>query len=45
MSDKSDIGLAEGWEVLERNVSTDAEGPTVEADGVFILPVWARDVG
>jgi len=24
---------------------SDAEGPTVEADGVFIRPAWARDAG
>ena len=24
---------------------TDADGVTVEAEGVFIQPVWARDAG
>ena len=26
-----------------RGVISDAQGPTVEAEGVFIMPIWARD--
>ena len=26
-----------------RGVISDAQGPTVEAEGVFIMPAWARD--
>jgi len=28
-----------------RGYLKDADGPTVEAEGVFIRPAWARDAG
>ena len=39
------IERVEGVKTFARGFIADAEGVTVEADGVFILPVWAREVG
>ena len=35
----------EGFKTYARGYLSDAEGHTVEADGVFIQPAWARDAG
>lgn len=35
----------EGVKTFARGYLVDAEGPTVEAEGVFIQPAWARDAG
>jgi acyl-coenzyme A thioesterase PaaI-like protein len=35
----------EGVKTFARGYLKDAEGPTVEAEGVFIRPAWARDAG
>ena len=35
----------EGIKTYARGYLSDAEGHTVEADGVFIQPAWARDLG
>ncbi|OBK80868.1 PaaI family thioesterase [Mycobacterium sp. 1164985.4] len=35
----------EGVKTFARGYLLDAEGPTVEAEGVFIQPAWARDAG
>lgn len=35
----------EGHKTYARGFLSDAEGPTVEAEGVFIMPAWARDPG
>ncbi|MEZ0363399.1 PaaI family thioesterase [Mycobacterium sp. pUA109] len=35
----------EGVKTFARGYLSDAEGVTVEADGVFIMPAWARDAG
>ena len=32
------------YKTYARGVISDAQGPTVEAEGVFIMPAWARDV-
>jgi acyl-coenzyme A thioesterase PaaI-like protein len=37
------IDRAEGVKVFARGTISDAAGVTVEADGVFIEPAWARD--
>jgi acyl-coenzyme A thioesterase PaaI-like protein len=37
------IDRAEGVKVFARGTISDAAGVTVEADGVFIQPAWARD--
>jgi hypothetical protein len=37
------IDHAEGVKVFARGTISDAAGVTVEADGVFIEPAWARD--
>lgn len=39
------IERTEGIKTYARGYLSDAEGHTVEADGVFIQPVWARDGG
>jgi hypothetical protein len=31
--------------LIDAGLRTDAHGTTVEAEGVFIQPTWARDVG
>jgi hypothetical protein len=31
--------------LIGAGLRTDADGTTVEAEGVFIQPTWARDVG
>jgi Thioesterase superfamily len=38
------IDRVEGVKTFARGFISDAEGHTVEADGVFIRPVWAREV-
>lgn len=35
----------EGAKTFVRGYLSDAEGPTVEAEGVWIMPAWARDAG
>lgn len=37
------IDRIEGYKTYARGFLKDADGTTVEADGVFILPTWARD--
>ena len=37
------IDRVEGVKTFARGFISDADGHTVEADGVFIRPVWARD--
>ncbi|WP_326546273.1 PaaI family thioesterase [Mycolicibacterium sp. ND9-15] len=39
------VERSEGVKTFARGYLIDAEGPTVEAEGVFIRPAWARDVG
>jgi len=39
------IDRVEGVKTYARGVLRDADGTTVEADGVFIEPAWAREVG
>jgi acyl-coenzyme A thioesterase PaaI-like protein len=39
------IERTEGIKTYARGFLGDADGPTVEADGVFIRPAWARDFG
>lgn len=37
------VERVEGHKTYARGVIRDGQGPTVEADGVFIMPAWARD--
>ena len=39
------IDRTEGVKTFARGYLIDAEGTTVEAEGVFIRPAWAREVG
>ena len=39
------IERTEGIKTYARGYLSDADGRTVEADGVFIAPAWARDAG
>ena len=39
------IERTEGVKTFARGYLSDAEGTTVEAEGVFIRPAWARDAG
>ncbi|MCT7660242.1 PaaI family thioesterase [Mycobacterium deserti] len=39
------IDRVEGVKTFARGFLRDADGTTVEAEGVFIQPVWARDAG
>jgi acyl-coenzyme A thioesterase PaaI-like protein len=39
------IDRMDGSKTYARGTLSDAEGVTVEADGVFIQPAWARDAG
>ncbi len=39
------IERTEGVKTFARGYLSDAEGITVEAEGVFIRPAWARDAG
>jgi acyl-coenzyme A thioesterase PaaI-like protein len=39
------IDRTEGVKTFARGSLSDAEGTTVEAEGVFIRPAWARDAG
>jgi acyl-coenzyme A thioesterase PaaI-like protein len=39
------IDRVEGVKTFARGFISDAEGHTVEADGIFITPAWARQVG
>lgn len=39
------VERSEGVKTFARGYLLDAEGPTVEAEGVFIQPAWARDAG
>ncbi|MGB3484710.1 MAG: PaaI family thioesterase [Mycobacterium sp.] len=39
------IERVDGVKTFARGFIADEEGPTVEAEGVFILPSWARDTG
>lgn len=39
------IDRSEGAKTYARGYLSDADGVTVEAEGVFIVPAWARDAG
>jgi acyl-coenzyme A thioesterase PaaI-like protein len=39
------IERMDGFKTYARGQLSDADGPTVEAEGVFIQPTWARDAG
>jgi acyl-coenzyme A thioesterase PaaI-like protein len=39
------IERTEGVKTFARGYLSDAEGTTVEAEGIFIRPAWARDAG
>ena len=39
------VERSEGVKTFARGYLMDADGTTVEADGVFIRPAWARDAG
>lgn len=39
------VERSEGFKTYARGYLKDSEGVTVEADGVFIMPAWARDAG
>lgn len=39
------VERTEGIKAFARGQILDAEGVTVEADGVFIMPAWAREAG
>ena len=39
------IERSENHKTYARGFISDAQGPTAEAEGVFIMPVWARDGG
>lgn len=39
------IDRVEGIKTFARGEMRDADGVTAEADGVFIMPAWARDAG
>lgn len=39
------VERAEGIKTFARGQLSDADGVTVEAEGVFIMPTWARDAG
>ncbi|OBB77896.1 PaaI family thioesterase [Mycobacterium sp. 852014-52144_SCH5372336] len=39
------VERTEGVKTFARGYLLDAQGPTVEAEGVFIQPAWARDAG
>lgn len=39
------IDRVDGIKTYAKGFIADADGPTVEAEGVFIQPVWARDDG
>lgn len=39
------VEKSEGVKTFARGYLMDADGTTVEADGVFIKPAWARDAG
>jgi acyl-coenzyme A thioesterase PaaI-like protein len=39
------IDRVDGFKTYARGTLSDAEGVTVEADGIFIKPAWARDAG
>jgi acyl-coenzyme A thioesterase PaaI-like protein len=39
------IDRTEGVKTFTRGEIRDADGVTVEADGIFIMPAWARDAG
>jgi acyl-coenzyme A thioesterase PaaI-like protein len=42
---ESFIERTEGVKTFARGYLSDADGTTVEAEGVFIRPAWARDAG
>lgn len=37
------IDRTEGWKSIVKGAISDAEGVTVEAEGIFVLPRWARE--
>ncbi len=39
------IERVDGFKTYARGELSDADGVTVEAEGVFIQPAWARDAG
>ena len=40
---EAQIDRVEGYKTYARGFISDAQGPTVEAEGVFIAPAWARE--
>jgi acyl-coenzyme A thioesterase PaaI-like protein len=38
------VERTEGYKTYARGFLSDAQGATVEAEGVFIMPAWARDL-
>lgn len=42
---EASVERIDGVKTFARGYLLDAEGPTVEAEGVFIQPAWARDAG
>lgn len=39
------VERSENHKTYARGFISDAQGPTAEAEGVFIMPIWARDRG
>lgn len=39
------VERSEGFKTFAKGYLRDSEGVTVEAEGVFIMPAWARDAG
>ena len=39
-----EAALIEGSKTFARGFISDADGPTAEAEGVFITPAWAREI-
>jgi len=39
------IERSDNYKTYARGFISDAQGPTAEAEGVFIMPMWARDSG
>ena len=39
------IERTDGYKTFVSGHMSDAEGKTVEAEGIFIQPAWARDAG
>jgi hypothetical protein len=39
------VERSEGVKTFARGYLSDADGITVEAEGIFVRPAWARDAG